>query len=381
MNLLLYPHGGSGNHGCEAIVRSTAKLSKASLVLASSATEEDLQYGLDECCTLLKDRASLNRFSLPFFLSAFRYYALKDKEAFDRLFFNPLFTALNDCDFALSIGGDNYCYGEPVFLYLINREIRKRGIQNILWGCSINPNIIDGKILADIKGYDYIIARESITYQALREKGLNQVYLYPDPAFALERKKTDLPKVFSQSPMVGVNLSPLLLSHEKRPSLVLNSIIELIRIILRKTDMSVALIPHVVWAHDDDRKPLEIVYGMFKDSERVVLIDDRPAEELKDLISRCRFMVAARTHACIAAYSSQIPTLALGYSVKANGLAKDIFGTEGHYVLPVQSLQRTEELIDAFLWLKEHESVIKEHYAAFMPDYIGQTTKMSSLLD
>ena len=26
MKLLLYPHGGSGNHGCEAIVRSTLKM-------------------------------------------------------------------------------------------------------------------------------------------------------------------------------------------------------------------------------------------------------------------------------------------------------------------------------------------------------------------
>lgn len=33
MKLVLYPHGGSGNHGCEAIVRSTCKITQADITL------------------------------------------------------------------------------------------------------------------------------------------------------------------------------------------------------------------------------------------------------------------------------------------------------------------------------------------------------------
>lgn len=54
MNLLLYPHGGSGNHGCEAIVRSTLKIAEANTVLYSNNVEEDKIYQLDKLCTIKK---------------------------------------------------------------------------------------------------------------------------------------------------------------------------------------------------------------------------------------------------------------------------------------------------------------------------------------
>ena len=41
MKLVLYPHGGSGNHGCEAIVRSTYKITQADVTLFSASPEED----------------------------------------------------------------------------------------------------------------------------------------------------------------------------------------------------------------------------------------------------------------------------------------------------------------------------------------------------
>ena len=37
----LYAHGGSGNHGCEAIVRTTVKMLESPAVLATTAPEED----------------------------------------------------------------------------------------------------------------------------------------------------------------------------------------------------------------------------------------------------------------------------------------------------------------------------------------------------
>ena len=380
LKLLLYPHGGSGNHGCEAIVRSTIKLTGARSILVSSSVEEDIRYGLNDCCSLIKDRAALNKTSLRFLLSEFRYHFLRDKDSFDRLYFSPVFKAAEGCYYALSIGGDNYCYGEPRFLFLINKELQKKNIKRVLWGCSINPPAIKGALLDDLKGYDLIIARESITYDTLKDMGLSSVYLFPDPAFSLERKETVLPDIFFKSDIVGINISPMVQALEKTDGVVLGNFDYLIRSILDKTNYSVALIPHVVWAHDDDCAPLKELYNRFKDSERVVLIKDRPAEELKEVISRCRFMIAARTHACIAAYSSCVPTLAIGYSVKAKGLARDIFGTDEHYVLPVQSFRQTEDLATAFQWLSEQEANIKSHYASFMPDYIRQTEETSRLL-
>ena len=56
--------------------------------------------------------------------------------------------------------------------------------------------------------------------------------------------------------------------------------------------------------------------------------------------------IGARTHSTIAAYSSGVPTLVVGYSVKAKGIAKDLFGTEENYVLPVQALKEENNLKD-----------------------------------
>ena len=45
MKYLLYPHGGSGNHGCEAIVRSTKAIFGGEFSLMTSRREEDIRYG------------------------------------------------------------------------------------------------------------------------------------------------------------------------------------------------------------------------------------------------------------------------------------------------------------------------------------------------
>lgn len=79
--------------------------------------------------------------------------------------------------------------------------------------------------------------------------------------------------------------------------------------------------------------------------------------------------IGARTHATIAAYSSNVPTLAVGYSVKARGIARDLFGDYENYVIPVQQLQEKEDLIGAFEWLKDYEEEIRQDLRRVMPEY------------
>ena len=102
--------------------------------------------------------------------------------------------------------------------------------------------------------------------------------------------------------------------------------------------------------------------------------------QLKDIISRCRIFVGARTHATIAAYSTCVPTLVVGYSVKARGIARDLFGTEENYVIPVQSLQETDDLLNAYSWIAERESEIRDHLQNIMPDYIARAKSAGEVL-
>ena len=57
-------------------------------------------------------------------------------------------------------------------------------------------------------------------------------------------------------------------------------------------------------------------------------IRDSPnCRQQKYIISQCAYFIGASTPSTIAAYSTGVPTLVVGYSVKAKGIAKDLFGT------------------------------------------------------
>ena len=74
-------------------------------------------------------------------------------------------------------------------------------------------------------------------------------------------------------------------------------------------------------------------------------------------------------------------TLVVGYSVKALGIAQDLFGTSEHYVLPVQMLQNPEDLVLAYNWLVEHEEEIRQHLNHIMPDYINKAYETGREVD
>lgn len=381
MKLILYPHGGSGNHGCEAIVRSTCKITQADVTLFSAAPEEDKKVGLDAICNVQLDHCPISRFSLQYLKAVFQAKVYGDQTAYDRIHFSSVLKVAKTADYILSIGGDNYCYGVPAFIYLVNKEIRKKGGKTILWGCSVEPESIKKQMLEDLQGYTHIIARESITYEAMVKNGLKQTVLIPDPAFQLNRIDLPLPENFIEGNTVGINVSPMIIGHESNQGVTLQNYIELINYIINQTDMQIALIPHVVWSHNDDRIPLNILYDRFKGTGRICMIEDHTAEELKGFIARCRFLIAARTHASIAAYSEKVPTLVIGYSVKAKGIAQDLFGTYENYVLPVQSLKNKNDMIDAFKWLQNNESNIKKQLDTIIPNIKEQVSSINRIFD
>lgn len=383
MKLLLYPHGGSGNHGCEALVRGTCKVleaKKENTYLFSMEMKQDEDVNLDKICRLKNQNQRIQRASVGYLKAVVQNKILKDQEAYDKLSFKELFDLADKNTIALSIGGDNYCYGRPGHIYFMNKYIRQAGAKNILWGCSVEPTEIDEEMKQDLKGYDMIVARESITYDALKKINPNTI-LYPDVAFQLDTVKLELPALFEENNTVGINVSPLILEREENQGITLKNYVKLIAGILENTDMKIALIPHVCWENNDDRKPLNILYDQFKDSGRVVMIDEHNCMEQKGFIARCRFFIGARTHATIAAYSSCVPTLVVGYSVKAKGIATDLFGTYDKYVIPVQSLQKENDLWNGFLWMLENEKEIKQQLDKVMPEYKKKVLDLNKKID
>ena len=189
-----------------------------------------------------------------------------------------------------------------------------------------------------------------------------------------------LPKGFVEGNTIGINLSPLVTDYADS-NLIIDNYRLLVRYILEMTDNNVALIPHVVKDGNDDRTILKVLFQEFRESNRVIMIEDCNCMQLKGYIARCRMFVGARTHATIAAYSTCVPTLVAGYSVKATGIARELFGTDVNYVVPVQNFKTSNDLIKAFKWLQEREEQIKNHLNNIMPEYKAKILEAKKMIE
>lgn len=369
--IVFYFHAGSENHGCEAIVRSTADLLDMKPILLSSNTPGDKAYGID-AITDLRNLPNIN-FSVLEKLrikltgsDKLAYYLRAGHEA----------ESFPSCSVALSIGGDNYCYGDTYNWHLagLNESLHKRSVKTVLWGCSIEPVSVTDDMKKDFALYDLIVARESISYSFLKEYNPNTICTC-DPAFTLREERQPLPENFIEGKTVGINISPLIQKNEKIPGITYANYKKLIEFILDNTDYRIALIPHVVQDGNDDRVPLKEVYDEVKDKSRVCMIDDCNCMQLKGYISRCALFVGARTHATIAAYSSYVPTLVVGYSTKAEGIAKDLFGNEDNHILSVQEFANDTQLTESFIKLNLQRRIVKERLSSVIPSYKATVVK------
>lgn len=381
--VIMYYHGGSKNHGCEAIVRATAKIFDEKMETYSMYPAEDEIYGLEEAVTLKYDREqNLKKPSLKYYLSALEIKLFHKTRLTTYFKWKDFFKAVKKESVYLATGGDNYCYTGLEKLADYNLLIRQKGGKTVLWGCSIEPDSLSENVIKDLKNYNLIVARESLTVKALEDKGItSNVVMFPDPAFMLDRVDLPLPQNFVVNNMVGINLSPLIVSCEKQEGITRANYIKLIDYILKETNMGIALIPHVVKGGSNDLLILREIYDLYKNTERVVLLEDYPCTVIKGFIARCRFFVGARTHATIAAYSSKVPTLVVGYSIKAKGIAKDLFGSYENYVIPVQNLKNTDDIVQNFKWLVAEEENIKDVLNEKIPLYCNKLSSVRKVLE
>ena len=115
--------------------------------------------------------------------------------------------------------------------------------------------------------------------------------------------------------------------------------------------------PEVIYLYDYDGH-----YSMDSDSYNYC--------QLRYIISKCKYFIGARTHSIISAYSTCTPAIALGYSIKSKGIAKDLCLPKE---LIVDSKNYTkDELLNSFKYLLISEKDIRKHLQGIMPEYIGQ---------
>lgn len=368
LKILMMLHSGSLNRGCEAIVRSGYKIINSELenvdfYLSSFNAESD--KNLDFIKRI--DDASpckVKKYSLDWFIGAIKVKLFNDESFFYRKINQKILKSIDDSDVVLSIGGDAYCYGEQPGYYEIDKYIKEKNKKLVLWGCSIGKEDLSKDKLEDLKRFDLILARESITYNSLIDSGLENVKLCADGAFNLDKTELALPDGWKVGNTIGINYSPLV--YKKNPKSK-EAVELLIDYILKNTDMTIALTPHVTEKGNNDYEILQEFYNHYKNTNRVILLPDNlNALEYKGYISRMRFFIGARTHATIAAYSSCVPTMVLGYSVKSRGIAKDIFGDE-KLVLGIDDISDFNKLKHNFDYMFNEEIQIRNELEKSIP--------------
>lgn len=381
MKINLYSNGNCLNHGCEAIYLSLAKiLNNFDITAYSEFYDDDIK--------IIKDRVHFknvyetkNSIAETIIFKT-KYKLFKNDKIYFDYKYKPFYKNLKaNHQLFLSVGGDNYCYNYNVWLESLNNYIIKKDNEIILAGCSIEKNSIDERLAKTLKSFRYIIARESVTYQNLIDNGLKNVLLIPDPAFVLDTDDIVTNDAFFENDIIGINFSPLILKKAINEKIVYENLCCLIEYILTNTNNNIMLIPHVIIDENNDYEILEKLFDHYKESNRIKLIFSDRATKLKGYISKCKIFIACRTHASIAAYSNCIPTLVIGYSVKSEGIAKDIFGTADKYVIPVQSITSQDMLLNAYKFINENYVTIKNHLKSFMPNYISKCYEYKKLIE
>ena len=362
MKVHLLMHLDGGNRGCEAISKGTAfllKESSANIFAYSKKTALDSFLGINKYCTLVQMSISFlqkvcrkiwNRFA-------------KSDETRKRIYFHyqylPYLRKIKKDDVYLSTGGDMMCYVDNEVVYT-NNYLNKKGVKTILWGCSMGVENLTPAKLDTLKKFSAVYARESLSFDFFKSLNLNNIVMLPDPAFVLEPQSCELPSVFAKNAVIGINVSNYILKDDTLDTDKGKQILQLVDYILERTDYHILLIPHVFWKSQNDIVVCNKVMDAFGVNPRISILNSQSLNycEIRYVISKCKFFIGARTHSVISAYSTCVPSIALGYSIKARGIAKDIGLPENLVVDFSKDLQKSV-LLESFKYLEENENQIR----------------------
>lgn len=228
-------------------------------------------------------------------------------------------------------------------------------------------------IARDEKSYDFVRLN---TKQSEILKTIDMAFFLPYNFFKMEEKYVN----------VGLNVSALLWhgGYTKNNQFGLrfdyvHYIQLIINYFLNKTNCKVHLIPHVVSSYNNIENDYQVSYEIFKEysHERLVLSPFFLSPiEAKGYISSLDFFLGARMHACIAAYSSNVPLVPMAYSRKFNGLFKDTLNYD--FVSDMINMSE-DEAIKVCIRTFEMRNKIKDSIRITNETFVGE--KEEELID
>lgn len=258
-------------------------------------------------------------------------------------------------DLVVAVGGDVFSsdYGALRSHLKPLQVAQELGRTIVLQGQSIGPFKSSDETTAWVglaKNTRLITTRESLsqdyTKSLLNGSGV-PVELAADSAFLLGTDPDptwlrDLYPIFADGPVVAVAPSAAISRYSKGDrDQHLAFWLRLLNEIRYGWRAKILFVPHVqeVNPGNDDRALVtDLVRALGPCPGIAVAGLDHNAVELKTLISLCDFVVAERMHAAIAGLSTAVPTFVVGYSVKGEGILRDLFAADRPEELPLMSI-------------------------------------------
>lgn len=244
------------------------------------------------------------------------------------------FRTLYESDFIVVCGG-GFLGGKKMesLMHVFQMYINTKFNKNVyVMGTSIEP--ISNKMIKKVtdkvlKKMTHVYAREIITYEYLKTVlPKSNFTLIPDMAFMLEdvyEKNSLIEKLKNKSNKVyGITVRQWNFPNSKDPKeqmdKYINSIIDFMNQKIENNNIFV-FVPQVIvgYANDTD-VARKIKNGLKKPEGFIIIDDDLSPVEIKTLISNFDYFIGTRMHSNIFAISMKIPTIAIAYEKKTNGI-------------------------------------------------------------
>ena len=218
-----------------------------------------------------------------------------------------------------------------------------------------------------LKRVDYIFAREKITEEYLKKiLPFNKFCRIPDMAFSLEDKEYEfdyMDKLKKENDIIiGITVRnwnfPNVKDKNKAKENYLKAVADSMDFIIEKYNSVFVFVPQVIVEFGDDTETAKEIKKIMKNSNKFVIRnDDYSPYEIKAMASKCDYFIGTRMHSNIFATSMKIPTTAIAYEKKTNGIMETVNMSD--YVVEIDTITK-EELINTIeKMIDNKEKIIK----------------------
>lgn len=288
---------------------------------------------------------------------------------------NKILNILNNSDMIIVCGGGflggkkfdslmhlyqiyiNTCLGKPVYIM----------------GTSIEP--IGRKIIKHYTDFvlnkvNYVFAREEITEKYLSNILPKEKYcLIPDIAFMLEyeNKKYEFIENIKKEKRLAFGITvrnwnfPNSRNKKESKEKYINSVCAMMEYFIKNNNATFIFIPQVTVKTGDDTVIAKIIKEKLKLEYKdyfIIKTEDWSPSEIKSIISNLDFFVGTRMHSNIFATSTGVPTTAIAYEKKTNGIMKTV-GLQD-YIVEINTITSDELISKVKLMINNQNNIKKE---------------------